>query len=365
MIDLVEHDQYEKGGNEMKLLTTKNHVIEIILSLFRWLFLLIAGAYFYSYSNGFNMAFLLLMLFGLVYMSLSQFALHRTPYNSKRYRYMTKMSVGFDYIAFLWLVVLTGGGESPVFPIAYLIILHVAVYWKFIGGMVASVFIGGGYTVILLFSGYSFHGAHLVSYLLDFMFLILMGILGGIIVSREQTMRTQNTKLEDMARKDFLTDLYNHRSFQEDIHSCAERGKPVLVVLADIDNFKLVNDQFGHMIGDHVLRKIGVVLKEQIRTNGRAYRYGGEELAILLDAVDRESARGYIKKIQDAIRNTTFTADDELFGVTMSFGTAVFPLENSIDQCLRLADERLYRAKRQGRDQIYWYDEYTEEGHAF
>ncbi|MFP3339301.1 GGDEF domain-containing protein, partial [Micrococcus sp. SIMBA_131] len=95
---------------------------------------------------------------------------------------------------------------------------------------------------------------------------------------------SKNTQLEDIARKDFLTELYNHRSFQEDLRYCAEEGNPVLVVLSDIDYFKAVNDQFGHMVGDHVLRKIGDIFKKQIGTSGRAYRYGGEELAILLDA---------------------------------------------------------------------------------
>ncbi|MFP3359474.1 GGDEF domain-containing protein, partial [Planococcus sp. SIMBA_143] len=111
-------------------------------------------------------------------MTIAEFALHRTPLNSKRYQYMTKLSVVFDYVAFLWLIALTGGAESSLFPIAYLIILHVAVYWKFTGGMVAALLLGSGYTGVLIFSGYSFTGEGLVGYLLDFMFLIFIGLLG-------------------------------------------------------------------------------------------------------------------------------------------------------------------------------------------
>lgn len=361
---MLEINQGEKG-EIMNVITENDHIIEKILSLFRWVFLLIAGAYYYILLQGNNIAFLSLLIFGFVYMSVAEYALHRTPLNSKRYHYMTKVSVAFDYVAFLWLIVLTGGGGSPLFPIGYLIILHVAVYWKFSGGMIAALFLGVGYTGVLIFSGYSFTGDDLISYLLDFMFLIFMGILGGIIVSRERKMRSKNTQLEDIARKDFLTDLYNHRSFQEDLRHCAEREKPILVVIADLDYFKSVNDQFGHLVGDNVLRKIGEVLNKQIGTKGRAYRYGGEELAILLDAEDVEEARECLLHIQVVIRNMTFTAKGEYFSVTMSFGTALYPLENGIIPCMKLADERLYLAKKQGRNRIYWYDQYTEKDHVY
>lgn len=348
--------------NELMLKIQNDHSIETILSLFRWVFLVIAAGYYYILLQGTSVAFFVLLLFGLVYMTIAEFALHLTPFNSKRYQYMTKASVVFDYVAFLWLIGLTGGGESSLFPIAYLIILHVAVYWKFVGGMLAALLLGGGYTGILLFTSYSFTGEGLLSYILDVMFLIFIGLLGGIIVSKERMMRSKNTQLEDIARKDFLTELYNHRSFQEDLRYCAERGNPVLVVLSDIDYFKAVNDQYGHMVGDNVLRKIGQIFKRQIGTSGRAYRYGGEELAILLDATKIEEAKERLENIQVAIRNTTFAAGGECFNITMSFGTALFPLENGMTPCLKLADQRLYLAKKQGRNIIYWYDQYIEKG---
>ncbi|MCA0170636.1 GGDEF domain-containing protein [Bacillus sp. RAR_GA_16] len=346
----------------MNVSNENDHMIEKILSLFRWVFLIIAGGYYYIIMQGTSISFLALLLFAVAYMTAAEFALHQTPLNSKKYYYMTKVSVGFDYVAFLWLIVLTGGGESPLFPIAYLIILHVAVYWKFSGGMLAALFLGGGYTGILVFSGYSFTGENLITYLFNWMFLIFIGVLGGIIVSKERTMRSKNSQLEDIARKDFLTDLYNHRSFQEDLRYCANQEKPILVVLADIDYFKAVNDEFGHLVGDQVLREIGEILKKQIGARGRAYRYGGEELAILLDSTNVEEARECLVNIQLAIRNTTFTADGERFSVTMSFGTALFPLEDSMVSCMKRADERLYLAKKQGRNQIFWYNQNVERG---
>jgi len=359
-ISLLKKVNMKRVENEVNVRTQSDHSIETILSLFRWVFLVIAGGYYYFLLQGTSLSFLVLFLFGVVYMTIAEFALHRTPLNSKRYQYMTKLSVVFDYVAFLWLIALTGGAESSLFPIAYLIILHVAVYWKFIGGMVAALLLGGGYTGVLIFSGYSFTGEGVVGYLLDLMFLMFIGLLGGIIVSRERMMRSKNTQLEDIARKDFLTELYNHRSFQEDLRYCAEQGNPVLVVLSDIDYFKAVNDQFGHMVGDQVLRKIGGIFKKQIGTSGRAYRYGGEELAILLDATNIQEAKERLETIQLAIRNTTFTADGDRFSITMSFGTALFPFENGMTPCLKLADERLYLAKKQGRNIIYWYDQYID-----
>ena len=348
----------------MKLFINNEHIIEIILSWFRWVFLIIAGAYYYLYLHGSSLAFFVLLLFGLAYMTVAEIVLHKTPIQSKQYRYMTKVSVVFDYVAFLWLVSLTGGAESSLFPVAYLIILHAAVYWKFIGGIIASVLLGTGYTGILLFEGYSFRGEELLSYLLDFMFLIFMGILGGIIASRERTMRSKNTKLEDIARRDFLTDLYNHRSFQEDLLKFSNKDKPLMVVLADIDYFKSVNDRFGHLTGDHVLREIGREVKGQLAGIGKGYRYGGEEIALLIDATDLDAAKKCLMNVRSSIKELSFIDGDESFSVTMSFGIALFPLESDIDRCLRIADERLYCAKHNGRDQIYWSDQYQEESHV-
>ncbi|TKD70485.1 GGDEF domain-containing protein [Pseudalkalibacillus hwajinpoensis] len=348
----------------MNLLTKNDHIIEIILSLFRWVFLLIAGSYYYFYLDGSSFGFLILFLFGLVYMAVSEFALHKTEINSSLYLFMTKVSVVFDYVAFLWLVSLTGGEGSPFFPIGYLLILHVAVYWKFSGGIIASILLGAGYTGILLLNGYPFQGEQLIAYLFDCMFLLFMGVLGGIIVSRERKMRSKNTKLEDIARKDFLTDLYNHRAFQEDLHICSKNDQPLLLVLADIDYFKSVNDRFGHLVGDDVLKQIGMVVKKELQDDVRAYRYGGEEFAFILNATNREEAKECLLRIQFVIRKLRFTADAEQFSVTMSYGTALFPQESSIDQSLRIADERLYEAKRLGRNRICWYDQQVEEGHA-
>ncbi|WP_394175289.1 GGDEF domain-containing protein [Guptibacillus hwajinpoensis] len=348
----------------MNLLTKNDHIIEIILSLFRWVFLLIAGSYYYLYLDGNSFGFLILFIFGLVYMGISELALRKTPINSKSYSIMTKVSVVFDYAAFLWLVSLTGGSGSPFFPIAYLLILHVAVYWKFSGGIIASFLLGAGYTVILNLKGYSFEDEQLIAYLFDCMFLFFMGVLGGIIVSRERTMRSKNTKLEDIARQDFLTDLYNHRAFQEDLHICSEDNHSLMLVLSDIDYFKSVNDRFGHLVGDDVLKQIGTVVKEELKDDGRAYRYGGEEIAFIMDATNSEEAKACLLRIQSVIRKLRFTAHAEHFSVTMSYGTAIFPPEGSIDECLRIADERLYEAKRLGRNRICWFDEQVEEGHA-
>ncbi|MDQ0482173.1 GGDEF domain-containing protein [Guptibacillus hwajinpoensis] len=348
----------------MNLLMKNDHIVEIILSLFRWVFLLIAGSYYYIYLDANNLGFTILFLFGIVYMTISEFALRKTPINSKIYLFMTKVSVVLDYIAFLGLVSLTGGADSPFFPTGYLIILHAAVYWKFSGGIVASFLLGAGYTVILLFNGYSFQGGQLISYLFDWMFLVFIGVLGGIIVTRERTMRSKNTKLEDIARQDFLTDLYNHRAFQEDLHICSEDNHSLMLVLSDIDYFKSVNDRFGHLVGDDVLKKIGTVVKEELKDDGRAYRYGGEEIAFIMDATNSEEAKACLLRIQSVIRKLRFTAHAEHFSVTMSYGTAIFPPEGSIDECLRMADERLYEAKRLGRNRICWFDDQVEEGHA-
>ena len=164
--------------------------------------------------------------------------------------------------------------------------------------------------------------------------------------------------LREMALRDGLTGLYNRRYLEDvlhrELHRAERSGKPVSVVMVDIDHFKRFNDKFGHDAGDFVLSAIARVISDGIRPSDIACRYGGEELAIVLPEADLVCARERIEQLRLAIRNSNLThLGQNLPSPTASFGLAVYPTNGTKPaELLKAADQALYRAKQAGRDRI-------------
>lgn len=149
------------------------------------------------------------------------------------------------------------------------------------------------------------------------------------------------------AETDGLTALRNHRAFQDDLHELladpTTRG--VLAVL-DIDDFKLINDRFGHPAGDEVLKQIAQILQEQFGRE-RSYRVGGEEFAIIFDDATANEARFALETLHQVLRHTPFPHEEP---VAVSAGVASFAgLASNRDELLRAADSALYWAKNHGK----------------
>jgi two-component system, cell cycle response regulator len=156
---------------------------------------------------------------------------------------------------------------------------------------------------------------------------------------------------------DGLTQLYNRRYFQEALEREFARsrryGHPFVLVLLDIDHFKLINDRYGHQAGDTVLRKVGTLLKANVRTNDLVARIGGEEFALILPETRGRGGHALAEKLRRIIAAETFHHDDDTIATTVSLGVAEFgtKLANS-DALVKLADERLYNAKNSGRNRV-------------
>ena len=169
--------------------------------------------------------------------------------------------------------------------------------------------------------------------------------------------------LREMALRDGLTGLYNRRYLEDalarELHRAARSGKPVSVVMVDIDHFKQFNDKFGHDAGDFVLSAIARVISSGIRPSDIACRYGGEELTIVLPEADLDCACVRVEQLRLAIRNTDLTHRGQLLTApTASFGIAVFPTHGlKTMDLLKAADKALFRAKKNGRDRICRADE--------
>jgi diguanylate cyclase (GGDEF)-like protein/PAS domain S-box-containing protein len=162
-----------------------------------------------------------------------------------------------------------------------------------------------------------------------------------------------NDQLRKLAVTDELTGLRNRRSFEERLvmeFSMARRRKRALsVLLIDVDNFKLINDRYGHAAGDEVLRRLGMVLRTTVRLPDLPARYGGEEFVILLPESGEESAMGLAKRVMQRVAAEPW----ENQPLTISIGMAAMneSLESGF-QLVELADEALYAAKRAGKNRV-------------
>jgi diguanylate cyclase (GGDEF)-like protein len=164
--------------------------------------------------------------------------------------------------------------------------------------------------------------------------------------------------LSEIATTDPLTGVANRRRFDEALDS--EIGKAdakaacFALILIDVDHFKGVNDQYGHLTGDRVLQVVGSVLREQIRDSDFVARVGGEEFAVLCSGTSERGARILAERIRVAIETAVVVVEDRRVCVTASLGVAVREGGSLLDakQLYQLADERLYAAKNGGRNRV-------------
>ncbi|MEW6109861.1 MAG: diguanylate cyclase [Nitrospirota bacterium] len=164
-------------------------------------------------------------------------------------------------------------------------------------------------------------------------------------------------KVEYMAITDALTGLYNRRRFHDVLLKEFERAKrystPFSVVMMDIDHFKRINDNYGHMVGDMVLREVAGLIKKNIREIDTAARYGGEEYMVILPNTDKKDAFIVAERMRANIENNKFS-DIENNIITVSIGISGMADKDiyNEDELVRCADLALYRAKQNGRNRI-------------
>ena len=162
-------------------------------------------------------------------------------------------------------------------------------------------------------------------------------------------------RVKQLAYLDGLTGIFNRRFFElrimEEIERARRYGTGMAVIMADIDEFKRLNDEFGHVLGDEVLRQVSSVFHQQLRKVDIVCRYGGEEFGILLTQVTPEQAMAVAEKLRKTIEGWQFPGVPRT--VTISAGTATFPQHGtSRDGLVRAADSALYCAKQAGRNQV-------------
>lgn len=180
-----------------------------------------------------------------------------------------------------------------------------------------------------------------------------LDIVRGHLKESNRALRIALAATELMAAKDQLTDLWNRRTFDQRLKESVahqERHEGTFsLLLIDIDHFKRINDRYGHMAGDDVLRRFADVLRERLRQNDVAARWGGEEFAVLADGASLENGRLLAEQIRGAVADEVFPGAES---TTVSIGVAEFGSGENEDDLLQRADQALYEAKRLGRNRV-------------
>lgn len=173
----------------------------------------------------------------------------------------------------------------------------------------------------------------------------------------EMVLKLQQLKSEVIAQSqiDFLTQVYNRRAFfklaESRIQLANEKGRAMTVLFVDIDHFKRVNDQYGHAVGDVVIRESAALIKRSLRSSDILCRFGGEEFVVLLANSNQHSAEKMATRILQAFRGNPIQASDATCDVTVSIGLACQCGHIDLHELVKQADKALYEAKGAGRDQ--------------
>lgn len=173
-----------------------------------------------------------------------------------------------------------------------------------------------------------------------------------------EDLKRANTELEHLARTDELTGLYNQRYFRqrlaEECSRAARYGSPLACMFMDVDNFKAVNDMYGHLVGDGVLRELGARTLRTTRAHDIVARYGGEEIVILLPQTDYDGAVTQAQRLLHTISDAPFPELPVEHRITVSIGLAMHDaaVKEDSDALLARADAALYEAKARGKNRI-------------
>ena len=160
---------------------------------------------------------------------------------------------------------------------------------------------------------------------------------------------------------DELTGLYNRRylflRLDQEIKRTKRKDGVFSLFFLDLDYFKMVNDSFGHIRGDEVLKELGALLKSSLRDSDLAFRYGGDEFVVILPDTEREQAKRVAERIIERVKNYTFSGEPPV-NISVSIGISVFPYDGvTAESIFKVADHRLYEAKRKGRSRAVYISE--------
>ncbi len=181
---------------------------------------------------------------------------------------------------------------------------------------------------------------------------------GKRIVDLQKELMEKNKRLELLSITDGLTKLHNHRYFQDELARSFDNSqryaRPLSLAMIDLDFFKKINDTHGHAAGDDVLKVVAGLFRDSVRSTDLVARYGGEEFAVMMPETELDDAILFAEKIRELIESTPIETQAGVLRATVSIGVASIPHSAipSSKELIVAADRALYRAKRNGRNQV-------------
>lgn len=199
-----------------------------------------------------------------------------------------------------------------------------------------------------------------------FSFAIICAITGMFVGRNLQIsaqLRESERRYRQLSITDDLTRLFNSRHFFKQLKAEIERtnryGHPLSLLIIDLDDFKQYNDTYGHIEGDRVLKNVGEKLRKSLRKTDSAYRYGGEEFAVILPESEGDEALHFADRIRKTFESPASLAQpEESTGVTVSIGVAQYINREDITAFIKRADKNMYGAKNSGKNCIFYRPEY-------
>jgi diguanylate cyclase (GGDEF)-like protein len=171
-----------------------------------------------------------------------------------------------------------------------------------------------------------------------------------------EMLRERSLKLERETQEDALTGVANRRFFMQrlaaEIDVALAVGRPLSIAIADLDHFKVVNDELGHPVGDQALRQFATVMRRNCRVSDLVARIGGEEFALILPAMTRDDAITFCDAVRAEVAANAWRTIHPQLGITVSIGVAQWDGSAELGELVHAADAQLYRAKRAGRNQV-------------
>jgi methyl-accepting chemotaxis protein len=169
-----------------------------------------------------------------------------------------------------------------------------------------------------------------------------------------QRIEEQSERLRELSLRDELTQLHNRRYFDQQIAKVDRRADSgTALALGDVDFFKQINDEHGHLAGDAVLEELARLLMQAVRSQDLVARFGGEEFIMLLRGTTLEEARAIMERIRQLVEQHSFLYQHQTITVTISLGLTAYQMGyRRMDDWLQCVDQRLYEAKRRGRNRV-------------
>ena len=175
-------------------------------------------------------------------------------------------------------------------------------------------------------------------------------------VKRNVELQDMQKRLQSLASHDELTGLHNRRyileRIEEKLPEIRRHQLNFCLMMMDVDHFKSVNDEFGHVAGDDVLRTTGHILTRELRQGDIVARYGGEEFLMLLPMTELSSAEMLVERLRSTIEKQTYTFEGKRVSITASFGITQYAQQDTADRMIDRADKALYQAKLAGRNRV-------------